>query len=201
MNVTAVILAAGESSRMGKLKPLLPFGDSTILETVIDHINAGGITDIIVVVGHKADQIQESICSDVATTILNEDYREGMFSSVLCAVRHLKAEQSQPHGVLIALADQPSISSAAVARLVKSFHEFPEEILVPSFSGRRGHPIVFPFTILKGVTAYTGTGGLRGFRDLHSESVVEVAIDEEAILIDLDTPEDYEAEKIRNTQS
>ncbi|MDA0840416.1 MAG: nucleotidyltransferase family protein [Planctomycetota bacterium] len=200
MKVTAVILAAGESSRMGKLKPLLPFGESTILETVIDQIGKAGIDEIFVVVGHEGKRIQETISSKVAGTIPNEDYRSGMFSSVLCAVRHLESRSKRPDGVLVALADQPSITSVAISGLVTSFHEYPEEILVPTFKGRRGHPIIFPFSILKGATSYTGVDGLRGFRELHSESVVEVAIDEKGILIDLDTPEEYEAEKIRNAQ-
>jgi molybdenum cofactor cytidylyltransferase len=200
MKMTAVILAAGESSRMGTFKPLLPFGKSTILETVIDKIGQAGIADIFVVVGHEGEQIRKTIPSNVAATIQNEDYKKGMFSSILCAVNQLESYHTKPDGVLIALADQPSISSAVITRLVKSFHEYPEEILAPTFKGRRGHPIVFPFSILKGATSYTGKDGLRGFRELHSESVVEVAIDEEAILIDLDTPEEYEAEKIRNAQ-
>src|SRR5438093_282427 len=131
MNV-AIILAAGESRRMGEPKQLLPFAGKAMLQCVIDAFN---VDETLAVLGYRADEIEKKIHG--ARIVRNPNYARGMLSSVQAGLRALPAATKL---VLLALADQPRLQSATVRKLI---NKFSRGILVPSYNGRQGHPLLF----------------------------------------------------------
>jgi len=192
--ITAVILAAGESRRMSAFKPLLPFGESTVLETVLANHQSAGMLTTFVVVGHNHQRIEEVVEPLGIPSILNEDYLDGMFSSAVAAVEFFDRMRPHPEGVLFALVDQPAIPNLIIRQVKDAFVLDPHRIVLPTYFGRRGHPVIFPWSIVREIPAYDGRGGLKGFRDLHANLILEVPVNEGAVLRDMDSPRDYEAE-------
>src|SRR3954451_16093015 len=113
--ITAIVLAAGESRRMGRLKLLLPFGTRTVIETVVDSLRASPVDEILVVTGHQSEVIEAALARAPARIVRNPDYRSGMLSSVQCGVAASAPETSW---FLIALADQPQLAPALVRHLL-----------------------------------------------------------------------------------
>jgi molybdenum cofactor cytidylyltransferase len=141
--ICAVVLAAGQSRRMGATKQLLPFGAGTVIGHVVDQLVAGGLDGIFVVVGHEAEQVAAALAGRPVHVVTNPDYAAGMLSSVRCGLRALPP---QCDAVMIALGDQPAISPPLVRALCDSFSSFSaagKGILVPVCDGRRGHPLLF----------------------------------------------------------
>ena len=134
--VSAVVLAAGKSERMGRLKQLLPFGKRTVVETVTKTLQLVGCTEILVVLGHRASEIAH-VLPNTVRTVVNEDYESGMFSSVLAG---LNALDSQADGMLLLLGDQPQIRAGMVKAVIDRFAQSDEGIVIPVVDGKRGHP-------------------------------------------------------------
>src|SRR5690348_9048116 len=118
--ITAVVLAAGESRRMGRLKPLLPFGTGTVIETVVDSLRASPVDEILVVTGHQSEAIEAALAHAPARIVRNPDYRSGMLSSVQ---RGVAAAAPETTWYLLALADQPQLEPALVRHLLEAANE------------------------------------------------------------------------------
>lgn len=189
--VGAVVLAAGMSTRMGRLKQLLPYDGKTVVETVVSRLREAGLTSIVVVVGHRADEVRAAV-GDSARCALNAHYADGMLSSVLTG---LDALEPSTHGMLLALGDQPQIAPAVAAAVLKRFQETDRGIVIPETAGRRGHPIVIDVDRYgDAIRGLDGSEGLKPIVRGHPEDTEIVKVDAGAILRDLDTPEDYERE-------
>ncbi len=180
MNV-AVILAAGESRRMGEPKQLLPFAGQPMLQCVID---AFAVDERLVVLGYRADEIAGAIHG--ATVVRNPDYRRGMFSSVQAGLRALPAKAKL---VLIGLCDQPRLQRTTVERLVAGF---PGKILIPTFQGRQGHPLLFAARYVPEILAMEGALTLKHFLANHPDEIARVPVGDEGVLVDIDDRADYE---------
>ncbi|HCK10822.1 MAG TPA: hypothetical protein DHW45_13175 [Candidatus Latescibacteria bacterium] len=189
--VSAVVLAAGKSERMGRLKQLLPFGKRTVVETVTKTLQLVGCTEILVVLGHRASEIAH-VLPNTVRTVVNEDYESGMFSSVLAG---LNALDSQADGMLLLLGDQPQIRAGMVKAVIDRFAQSDEGIVIPVVDGKRGHPVVIDVRRYgEEIRDLDGSEGLKPVMRGHLEDTGFVEMDDEAILRDLDTPEDYERE-------
>jgi len=116
--ISAIILAAGESKRMGKLKQLIPFGRSTILEETVNNLLNSKVSEVIVVLGSRADEVTEKIARKPVKTVVNQDYQQGMSTSVIAGLRLI---DSKVRAVMFALGDQPLINSQAINRLIEEF--------------------------------------------------------------------------------
>lgn len=188
MRVDAIVLAAGESRRMGRPKPLLPWDGRTLIEHLVSELSASQVANTYVVTGHHAEAVVEVLADTTAQCVLNSDYRVGMLSSVRAGIR---AVGDDTDAVLICLGDQPHLPPALVDGLIEATREQSAMIAVPTTKGRRGHPLLFSLRyrdeILKG---YEETG-LRGLLDAHAAEIHHWDTDDAGILIDLDTPEDY----------
>lgn len=187
MNV-AIILAAGESRRMGELKQLLPFGSKTMLECVIEAFSLPKIGQILVVVGHKADQIEARISRTRARTVRNPRYQRGMFSSVQAGLRALPAGATV---VLIGLGDQPRLQRATVELLVDKFDREHHRILIPVHDGRQGHPLLLKASYAPEILAMSESLTLKHFLGAHADDIARMVTDDEGVLIDIDEPADY----------
>ncbi len=176
---------------MGRFKQLLPFGGQTVVESVVQAVLDGGVDDVVVVLGHRADEVRQVLDPLGVTAVVNESYREGMFSSLLCGLGQIPGTDA----ILLALGDQPQISSTTVARVIQAFRTGNAGIVVPVYGGKRGHPIVFDLPRYRDeIVGLSGEEGLKPVVRGHPEDTLEITIDDERILRDLDTPEDYQRE-------
>ena len=184
---SAIILAAGESTRMGEPKPLVRFGKLTFLETVRQNVKNAGIEDISIVLGHKADQITKELNLSPNDFIINHNYQFGQFSSVKTGVKNLKPNCT---GVFLALVDQPQIGSNVLAKLRKNFEENPDKIVIPTFKGKRGHPPVLPKWLFPEIiTANSTTQKTSAIIHSHPDKIYELEINDESILWNINTKE------------
>jgi molybdenum cofactor cytidylyltransferase len=195
MNV-AIILAAGESRRMGRLKQLLPFGGKTMLECVVDAFRSPVVDETIVVLGHRAEEIAGTIGSQGGTSVpptivKNPQYRRGMFTSVQAGLRALPKSATL---VLIALCDQPRLRRKTIERLVSEFEQGHHKILVPMHGGRQGHPLLFRAVYAKEILAMDESLTLKHFLAAHAEDLGRLPVDDEGVLMDIDDRETYDRE-------
>lgn len=189
--ICAVVLAAGLSRRMGVQKLLLPFAGKTVVAHIVDQIVASAVDEVHVVVGHEGERVRRELSGRHVSVATNPDYESGMLSSVRCG---LAAAGEQCRAVLVALGDQPSVTSELIDRMVRSFAETEKRILVPFHDGRRGHPLLFSADYRDEVLTRYDDVGLRGLLQAHSEEVFELSVSSSAVLSDMDYPEDYQRE-------
>ncbi len=182
MNV-AVILAAGESRRMGEAKQLLPFAGKTMLQCVIDAV---AVDEKIVVLGYRADEIAGKIHG--AKVVRNPNYAAGMFTSVQAGLRELPAKTKV---VMIAVGDQPKLQPATVQTLLD---KFTGKILVPSFNGRQGHPLLLSARYVPEILAMDASLTLKHFLANHPGDLARLVVEDDGVLIDIDDRTDYERE-------
>ncbi|MBK34336.1 MAG: hypothetical protein CME26_02260 [Gemmatimonadetes bacterium] len=191
LEIHGLVLAAGLSRRMGAFKQLLPFGSRTVVESVVQAVRDGGVDDLTVVLGHRQEEVRTVLAPLKVSTVLNPAYEDGMFSSVLCGIRHLASADA----VLLALGDQPQMTAPIVRTVVDAFRETEAGIVVPVFGEKRGHPIALDLARYRAeIQALTGDEGLKPVVRGHPEDTIELSIDNELILRDMDTREDYERE-------
>ena len=194
--VVAIVLAAGESQRMGRLKPLLPYGSVTVIEAVVRSLKASRVDQVCVVLGHRREEIVAKLQDEGVTCIANPDYAEGMLRSVQVGVAGTPPDTAW---FVIALGDQPSIQPSTVNLLLDAARSgLAEEprvtIVVPSYGGRRGHPLVIHSCHRAEIGELRPDVGLRELLRRHPEAVRHVDVSVESVLHDMDTPEDYERE-------
>jgi molybdenum cofactor cytidylyltransferase len=185
--VTAIVLAAGESRRMGRLKPLLPFGTRTVIETAVRSLKASPVDEILVVTGHQSGAIERTLESAPVRVVRNRDYRLGMLSSIQ---RGLAAAAPETDWFVFALADQPQLQPAVVASLLSAANAVPAAY-IPTYGGRRGHPILIHARLRDEIANLDSGVGLRQLWEIHPDLVRLVPVQTDSILHDIDTPEDY----------
>lgn len=184
--VSAIVLAAGSSRRMGRSKQLLPLGPSSVIRHCLDSIVDSGLRDIVIVLGVDCAGMADAISGMPVRPVVNADPRSDMAGSVRLGLRQVAPAST---GVLICLADHPLVSSETVTGLVNAHRSSPDSILIPLYQGRRGHPTLFPRKAIDDIfTAET----LRDVIVSRAGSVRTVDVDDEGVVLDLDTPEDYE---------
>jgi molybdenum cofactor cytidylyltransferase len=188
--ISAILLAAGQSKRMGELKQLMPFGQSTIVEQAVDNLLGSAVDEVIVVVGYKAEDVMNAIAAKPIKLVINPNYEQGMSTSIMAG---LKSVHSRVQGVMLALGDQPLVNSQTINRLIEEFYNHDKGIAVPTYQGRRGHPIIFAIKYKKQLLKLRGdVGGRKVIKD-YPDDVLEVAVDSESVIADFDTTDDYQA--------
>lgn len=188
--LSAILLAAGESKRMGELKQLMPLGKSTLLEQAIDNLLNSSVDETIVVVGHKAEEITRAIATKPVKIALNPDYQKGMSASIVAG---LTLVDPQSQAVMLALADQPLVESGTINQLIAAFHNHDKGIAVPTHRGKRGHPIIFAIKYKAELLELKGDIGGREIIQNHPDDVLEVAVDSPSVISDINTRDDYQS--------
>lgn len=186
--IAAVLLAAGESVRMGQSKPLLPFGNTTLVEHLVEELLVSEVDRVYVVLGHEAERVQAVLNAHPVHAVVNADYRQGMLSSVRCGLRALPRETG---AVLVAPVDQPGLTRALINALLNAYRVSHKDIAVPIHQGRRGHPLIFSAGYIPEILTDYGDTGLRGLLSRHANALLEFPLDDPAVLDDTDTPEAY----------
>ena len=188
--ISAIILAAGESRRMGQPKMLLPWGNVTVLENVIMTFQNAGVEDIIVVTGGAHEQVDKLLHSGKVRGIYNKEFFNGeMLSSVQCG---LMSMNDQTTATLIGLGDQPQVQEGTVRLICKTFKEKESRLIVPSFKMRRGHPWLVERSLWNKLLEMRSPQSPRDFLNQHADEIQYVPVENSSILADLDTPEDYQ---------
>jgi len=189
--IWAIILAAGESKRMGSPKMLLPFMGITIIENVIANVSGSKVDNIMVVLGADRDSIVKLIRTKAVNYCYNENYKDGMLSSVVCGFRNIPIDHS---AVLVFQGDQPLITPKAINSVIEVYLSSGKGIVIPVYESKRGHPILIDRKYRNEIQKLNPAEGLRSLALKYSDDVLEVNTDIAGILRDFDTYDEYKNE-------
>ena len=192
--ISAVILAAGESRRMGKQnKLLLPVGGEALLVKLVKSVCASDVGQVLVVIGHEAEKIRRELNNFHLSFVYNPNFREGMTSSIKSGVKEVSPACD---GFLICLADMPLVNTSEINKLIHAYvqNRIKEKrlIVVPVFQGHRGNPVLFSSEFRNDILEHEKESGCKGVIINNSESVKEIEMDDDNMLLDVDTLEDYQ---------
>lgn len=190
-DIDSIIIAAGSSSRIGAFKPLLDFGESNIIGTIIQKLRASGRGSIIVVSGYNHQLLEAELKGYPVCLVVNEDYRRGMLSSIQSGLR---AASKTASGALIYLVDQPFVKVDTLEKIISAFAEGRAGIVLPSYQGKHGHPIIIARKYFDEVFELDNSIGLRQLIGRHRDDIHEVDVSTDDILRDINTWEDYQRE-------
>ncbi len=186
--INAIVLAAGESKRMGKSKPLLRFNDKTFLDQIISALKVSDVDRITIVLGAEAEMIKNSIDLSGTNIVINKDYQKGQLSSLIAAIEDTPQETD---AILVCLVDNPFITKEVINKIIAKFKETNNPIIVPVFNGQRGHPALLSRSLFSELVNAPKEQGARYVLHSNAEIVLELETSESTILTGIDTPEEY----------
>jgi molybdenum cofactor cytidylyltransferase len=186
--IWAIVLAAGESRRMGQRKLLLPFGRSTIIETVVQSLMKSSLDGILVVLGHRWQGILGKLKNYAVETTVNPDYKNGMLSSVQWGFRKLPRDAE---AALVFLGDQPGISAQTIDLVIGAFRAGNKGLVFPTHKDSGGHPLLVDMKYCREIQSLDPAVGLRGLHSLHPDDILRVEVRDTSVLQDIDNPGDY----------
>jgi molybdenum cofactor cytidylyltransferase len=186
--IWAVVLAAGESRRMGQPKLLLPYGDGTIIEKVVRNVASSRADRAMIVLGGNRREIEEKMRAVAIKRVVNRRYKEGMFSSIR---RGLSALPASAGAAVFVLADQPDVPTSVIDLLIEAYRREKKGIVLPVFRKKRGHPLLLDLKYRREIEALSPDIGLRGLLRKHPDDILEVRVSSPAVLKDIDDPDDY----------
>jgi len=187
--ISAVILAGGASQRMGSPKALLKIGGRTFLEHIDDACTAARITDRVVVLGADAEKIRPALAGFTGTVVVNGKWESGQLSSILCGCDAVQGEGC--HGIMVWPVDRPLVTAHLCVGLLQAFWTSGKPIIVPVFDGKRGHPVIFSKDIFDELRNAPAGVGARAVLQSDPSRICHVETQEEGILMNIDTPEEY----------
>ncbi|MFQ5839008.1 MAG: NTP transferase domain-containing protein, partial [Thermoplasmata archaeon] len=180
------VLAAGLSQRFGDLKQLIDVGGWSLLEATLDCLRRSSVQDIILVLGHRADEILQRVKIESIRVVINRHFRRGMSTSIK---EGLKALRGNEDAVLMVLGDQPLLRPETIDRILEVYGETRARAVVPAYNGQWGNPVLLDLSLRGRMEAIEGDRGCRELvRELPDTLVVDV--DDPGVLVDVDTEED-----------
>ena len=174
---------------MGAFKPLLPFGNKTVIECCIDYLRGGGVDEIVVVVGHRADEVRRKLAGLPVSFAVNPDPTSEMGASIAAGIQQLPESAK---ATLIALTDHPAVPATVVKTLIEAWTNG-ARLVVPTWQNRGGHPVLVDLSFKPELLSLSSSGGLRALFQNHATSVQRVEVDSPFIARDMDTWDDYRA--------
>ncbi len=184
-----IILAAGTASRMGKTKQLLPFQGTTLLGRVLENAAASNLDELIVVLGHDADNIMKTVDFSGMRVIINTEHAKGQSTSL---IKGLDAVSASCFGAMFLLSDQPLITAKIINRMITVFQVSVAPILIPFCNGRRGNPVIISRSLFPQLSSLSSDTGARVMFDAYKDLIEKINFENDAVLLDVDTPLDYE---------
>jgi molybdenum cofactor cytidylyltransferase len=188
--IGAVILAAGESKRMGRPKQLLPIGGQPMLRRVSESVCASGLAQVIVVIGAAAERVEEAISGLPLAVVRNPLWSEGMSTSLRAGIGALEAGI---RAAIVVLADHPNVTPGLLNRLMECYVRTGAAAVVPTYQGRRGHPVLFDRRLFPDLLRIEGDRGAGSLLDRAGTEVVYLQVDDAAVVQDVDDLDDYAA--------
>lgn len=186
-DVAAIVLAAGRSRRMGKFKPLLPFGNQTVIEAVVNNLRAAEVEEIVVIVGHKAEAVQEQLRTVGVKFVVNPNPDSEMSASIALGA---SAITSTAKALLITPVDHPAVPPHIIEQLNKEWRDG-AKLIQPEFEGKGGHPVLIDLSYREALVNLDPQTGLRGFFERHRAGVLRLQVDTPLVARDMDTWDDY----------
>lgn len=187
--IAGLILAAGESSRMGQDKALLIYQGRTFLETIVATLHKAGIERVAAVLGHHAEQILQAVKLEGVETVINRDYVRGQTSSLQAGLRALESPSLE--AIMLCLVDHPLVSVETVRALIASFRERGTHVVIPIFRNQRGHPVVISRTLFEELLRLSPDEGADTVIRKYRDATQFVEVDDQGILLDVDDSEAY----------
>ena len=190
--VAALVLAAGRSSRMGGANKLLATIDGgALIRHVVRQPLAAGISEVLVVTGHDAEQIRSALAGEPVSFVHNPRFEQGLASSLAAGLALLGARAS---GVVVCLGDMPRVRSAHIVALLRAFEAGSgHAICAPFHAGRRGNPVLWPARCFSHLSRLQGDLGGRALLEQAADALCKVEVADDGVLLDVDTPEDLSA--------
>lgn len=188
--IIAVVLSAGESSRMGSPKALLPIEGERFIERIVGTLRRTRVGRIVLVLGHNAEEMRRELAYLAVDIVVNPNYRLGQLSSLQVALDHL-AEISGCDGILVHLVDHPYVDAALVDLMIERFYASGKWIVVPRYHGKRGHPVIFSRVLFDELLAAPMDQGAKSVVNAHRGETLEIDTENEGITLDIDTPDEY----------
>lgn len=189
-SVAAIVLAAGGSTRMGQPKQLLPVGGRPMVRHVTEIVCAAGLHQVVVVVGAHAEAVGRALAGLPVEIVVNEAWSGGMSTSLRAGLRALRPEI---RAALIILADQPALTPQLLQALVDHYWVTGASVVAPFYRGQRGNPVLFDRSLFPELLALEGDRGGRALVVRHEQELGRVQVDDPAVLLDIDTHQDYES--------
>jgi molybdenum cofactor cytidylyltransferase len=191
--ISAIVLAAGLSTRMGRLKQLLPYGEHTVIEQVVSVLLASPVDEVLAVTGHQRGAVETTLAKWPVRTVFNPEYAKGeMLSSVQAGLKTVAAESQ---AALLAVGDMPAIEEDVVAHLIQAYRVAGKNhVYIPSYQMRAGHPVLVPRPYWKAILSIPKDDNLRSVLRAKNTHVHWVVMDTASVLRDIDTPADYQRE-------
>jgi molybdenum cofactor cytidylyltransferase len=188
--IAGLILAAGESSRMGRDKALLEYRGRSFLQTAVATLKSAGIASIVVVLGHHAEEIRRALILKDVQIVVNENYSLGQTSSLqagLCALANQNVD-----AVILWLVDHPAIQAETVKKLAAEFQNSKPPVIIPRYQGERGHPVLISRALFDELLDLTPQDGANTVIRKHRNEAVLVDVDDPGIGQDIDDPDSYQ---------
>jgi molybdenum cofactor cytidylyltransferase len=187
--ISAIILAAGQSTRMGGQKLLMPLGGSIMAARVVDAYLNAPVDSVHVVLSNTNRMITDALGKRPVRYAINENVDSDMLGSVRCGLRSLPPQTT---AVFISPGDQPSLESSTIQQMIEVFSKSQKKIIVPIYSGTRGHPLLFASCFINDILTSFDNVGLRGLLASHPDDLFEWTAPNSIVLEDVDTPEDFQ---------
>lgn len=190
--VAAVVLAAGQSQRMGAPKMVLPWGKKTIIAQVVSSLMKADINTIVVVTGGDRQLVESALSGYDLLTVFNPAFSLGMVKSLQTGI---SAMSTRVDAALVVLGDQPQIQVEVVKRIISIHKMQREKIVLPSYANRRGHPWILPRNYWPEINQMQPHRTMRDFLNMHAREIIYVDARDDSVLRDIDTPDEYEEQK------
>jgi CTP:molybdopterin cytidylyltransferase MocA len=187
-DIAAIVLAAGLSRRMGAFKPLLPFGDSTVVESCINNIRSAGVEEIVVVIGHRSDDVRAQLDHYPVTFAVNPTPDSEMSVSIALGVDQVRDETK---AILITPVDHPAVPSEIIKAVIDEWRRSEFKLIQPEYESRGGHPVLVDLSYRDDLRHLSPQTGLRSLFVEHREQVLRLPVSSPLVARDMDTWEDY----------
>jgi len=196
--IWAIVLAAGESTRMGSPKMILPYEGLTIIEKVLENVLDSEVEKVVTVLGSHKEEVMKVIERFPVLHCYNSNYKNGMLSSVKCGFEFLPGDF---RAAMIFLGDQPMIETSVINKMIYAYHESGKGILVPVFENKRGHPLMADRKYRDEIITLDDPAGLKAILRRHPDDLLEVDTENSSVLKDIDTREDYNNQVNKTSQT
>jgi molybdenum cofactor cytidylyltransferase len=190
--IAGLVLAAGESSRMGADKALLTYSGRTFLETVLTTLREAGVSHQTVVLGHHAEEIERAAPFQGVQVVVNPDYRQGQTSSFQTGLKAIKSGAGAGlEAILLCLVDHPAVSAGVIRTLIAAFRASGSPVVVPTYQGQRGHPVLIGRALFDELLELNPGAGANTVIRKYGDATQSVEVNDPGILVDVDDPETY----------